>query len=231
MAGPIEGNLGIALYLSTHDDQGNCNPDEGPDSLYVRASTIPDTKSRSIAELGPDQSIINAPTKTVDGDRITVTLSDSRIANNDYVCADINSSYQDQTNSLPVDDAPNYVDGFGPTNAEGLIQAMVPTGKAARIGNILDDESFVTDMIPRSPGSLSIVWSSLPTKAHPKPVVIAKGSGMIIGHEGPVKVRLTSKGRNILLDAGHSLKMSVKGTYNPTEGATVTRTKAATLRR
>ena len=125
---------------------------------------------------------------------------------------------------------------IGPSSGaikSALGKALSPSGKLAKIAAILKHKGFTLSFKAPSGGALTISWYLVPKGAHlsaAKPVLVAKGRASS-GKAGTVKitVKLTSGGKK-LLKHSHKLKLTAKGSFKLTGGATVSTSKSFTLK-
>lgn len=119
--------------------------------------------------------------------------------------------------------------------SENVAEALLPYGKAARIGAILKAGAYPARFYAPRPGKQQIAWYFVPkgarVAAKKKPVLIASGSkvatkaGAVV-----VKVKLSKKGKRALRKAKR-LKLTAKGTFTPDEGEKLTLKVPITLKR
>jgi hypothetical protein len=118
-----------------------------------------------------------------------------------------------------------------------LTRALSPSGPAAKIGALLAEGSYPATVTASGAGTAQIAWYYVPPGAHiasAKPVVVAKGVKKVTkAGAATVKVKLTATGRRMLkrVKAGHTLKLTAKGSIARTSGKKTTRTKKITLKR
>ncbi len=125
----------------------------------------------------------------------------------------------------------------GPTSGQvraALLKVLGPSGKGARIGQLLKHGSYSCSFTAPSGGRLVISWYSVPKGTHitkaKKPVLVASSS--VVFHKtgrANIKIALTAKGRKLLKGAKH-LTLTAKGTFAPTGQAATSTTKTFTLK-
>ena len=132
--------------------------------------------------------------------------------------------------------------GGGPVITAAQIAALLsahllPSGKAAKIAAILKHGGFAGKLSALQAGVATISWFKLPPgaklakKAKPKPILVASGS-VRFGAAGTstVKLKLTRAGKR-LLKHSKRLKLTARGAFTPTGGATVTAKRSFVLKR
>jgi len=116
--------------------------------------------------------------------------------------------------------------GTGPSAAQiktSLGKQLVPTGKKAAISRVLSNGGYRYAFTALEAGKVSITWQDLKKiVATGKVTFTAKGSK-------PLAVSLTKKGKQILKNAGSSVKLTAKGSFTPPSQPAVTVTKSFTL--
>jgi len=126
----------------------------------------------------------------------------------------------------------------GPTTGQvraALSKVLSPSGKGARIGQLLKHGSYSFSFKAPSAGRLVISWYFVPKGAHvttAKKLVLVARSNVVLHKPGRVKIKivLTSSGRKLVNGVKH-LTLTAKGTFTPTGQAATSTTKTFTLKR
>jgi hypothetical protein len=111
---------------------------------------------------------------------------------------------------------------------------LTPSGRAAKIANLLKSGAFTLSLKAPGAGVLVIGWYEIPpgaklARAKAKPVLIASGQASFASAAaGKIKIKLTTAGKKLLKHA-HSLKITAKATFTPTGGAAVSTRRSFTL--
>jgi hypothetical protein len=122
-----------------------------------------------------------------------------------------------------------------PAELEALLRSLLlPKGKNAMIGALLQHGSYALSFHAPAAGQLVIAWYLVPRGAHvaaAKPVLAALGRASF-AQTGLARatVRLTAKGRSLLKHAKR-LKLTARGVLTPTGGVAARATESFTLRR
>lgn len=118
-----------------------------------------------------------------------------------------------------------------------LLAQIKPHGPSSRKARLLHKGKYVLSFSPPSAGTLLIQWYYLPhgavlTRKTHKPILVASGKASFPSHavRENVTIKITSKGKQ-LLKRGKKLKLTVRGTFTPTGGTSVSATKKATLKK
>ncbi len=113
-----------------------------------------------------------------------------------------------------------------------LARLLVPSGRNAKIANLLKHNGYSVSFDALSAGKLTISWFVVPKGAHiaaAKPVLAAVGS---VSSPAPgaakLTIRLTAKGKGLLAHAGR-LDLTAKGLLQPSGAATLAATRSFTL--
>ncbi len=124
----------------------------------------------------------------------------------------------------------------GPSSGQirtALLTVLGPSGKSARIGQLLKHGSYSFSFMAPSTGRLAISWYQVPRGAQltraKKPVLVARSSVDV--HKpgrGNIKIVLTASGRK-LLNGARRLKLTTKATFTPTGQDATSTTKTITL--
>jgi hypothetical protein len=110
--------------------------------------------------------------------------------------------------------------------AAALRRALVPHGRAARIGSLLRRKRYTASFDARVGGTIELRWV-----VHGKLLTIASGRGRLAGGgKAKVTMRLTRRGR-ALLRRRSRLSVSASGVFRPDGGAPVIAGRAFALRR
>jgi alpha-tubulin suppressor-like RCC1 family protein len=117
----------------------------------------------------------------------------------------------------------------------GLLRALLPGGRAARIGTLRQRRRYVYRFTAIAAGTLTIEWFFLPRGArvarHPAPVLLAAGhSTFQTPGTRTLVVKLTSRGRAMLSHAAH-LTVTARGIFRARGGPTVRATRSFKLAR
>jgi hypothetical protein len=109
------------------------------------------------------------------------------------------------------------------------------SGKAVKIGALLEHGGLTLLFSSSEPGALIIQWWRVPPGAHlakhgaRKPELVAQGKAVFTGPGvGKVKISLTRNGRRLLTHAS-KLKLTTRGRFTPTAHPAVSVTGALTL--
>ncbi len=113
-----------------------------------------------------------------------------------------------------------------------------PSGKAGKIGAILNNGGYTYGWTAPGPGKLTAGWYQVPPGAHltakknHQPVQVATVT-IAIARAGAKRltVRLTLAGRRLLKHAGRRLRLTSKASYTPTGGEPTTKLRSFTVRR
>lgn len=112
-----------------------------------------------------------------------------------------------------------------------LERLLVPSGRNAKIAQLLEHKGYSASFTALSAGRLTISWSFVPKGAHAKPVLVAVGSLSSLAPGGAkLTIRLTAKGRSLLAHAGR-LSLTAKGMLQPSGEAALAASRSFTLKR
>ncbi len=112
-----------------------------------------------------------------------------------------------------------------------LERLLVPSGRNAKIAQLLKHRSYSVSFTALSAGKLTISWLLVPKGAHAKPVLVAVGSLDSLAPGGAkLTIKLTAKGKSLLAHAGR-LGLTAKGVLQPSGAASVSATRSFTLKR
>ena len=113
--------------------------------------------------------------------------------------------------------------------AKLLAKRLVPSGRAARIGEVLRHGKYSFAYAAPSPGRLVISWY-LPQHAG-KPLLVAKASAAFAAaRKTTVNIRLLASGRKHLASAAR-LRLTAKASFTPTGASAIDAVRTITLRR
>jgi hypothetical protein len=108
-----------------------------------------------------------------------------------------------------------------------------PHGPASRESRLLHKGKYILSFRPLSAGTLLIQWYYLPhgavlTRKTHKPILVAAGKASFPsrGVTKKVTIKITSKGKQLL-----KLKLTVRSTFTPTGGTSVSANEKATLKK
>ncbi len=148
----------------------------------------------------------------------------------------------DSPNPFPRSTATPTPKPTRPSLAAVLAKALVPTGKAAKIGAILKAGGYRVKFSAPRAGTAKIAWYYVPRGAHvarkkrkPKPVLVAYGTKKFAKKgKATLKVKLSKKGKAMLkkVKKHHKLKLTAKGTFRAKGSKkTTAKKKAISLKR
>lgn len=115
-----------------------------------------------------------------------------------------------------------------------LVRLLVPSGRGARIGQLLKHRGYSVSFAALAAGKLTISWYVVPHGAHlsgAKPVLVASGSvSSAAAGAAKLTIKLTAKGRGLLAHAAR-LGVTAKGVLKSSAGTAVSATKAFVVKR
>jgi hypothetical protein len=117
-----------------------------------------------------------------------------------------------------------------------LARLLLPHGGRAKVAALLKHHGYAVSFSSIAAGRLSVSWYQVPKGAHlsarTKPVLVASGK-VATKESGVAKltIKLTAKGRKLLLAAKQPLKLTAKGVLAPSGASSLRSTHAFTVKR
>lgn len=220
----LPGTAGTVLITATHPTLGSASA-----SLMVQASS-----GGPVSPAGSAPRVIGTATAPTESPAPALSGSSAPPSPSTQPTSTAPSS--SGSPSPPIAKSPTSTAASKASVRAALAAILVPTGKRARITEILRMSEYTVRFRAPAGGKLTISWYSLSEHRRARSIsrqrVLVASQTAHLHAAGPaeVKIRLSRRGRDLLRHAHHQ-RLTVEASFTPTNQPTISASRAIDLRR